>query len=92
MRKFLHSLIKTAVGYRLWAYPFKKAKMRAIQEFLPPARPLRVLDVGCGPGTNVPLFRGWITSEWTWRRPISEAHLGGIRTWPFFRGMPGVST
>lgn len=58
MRKLLHSLIKTAVGYRLWAYPFKKAKMRAIQDFLPPARLLRVLDVGCGPGTNVPLFRG----------------------------------
>lgn len=57
-RGLIHALVGTAAGYRLWAWPFKKPKMLAVQDLLPSVRPLRVLDVGCGPGTNAPLFRG----------------------------------
>jgi SAM-dependent methyltransferase len=41
--------------YRLWQAPFADRKFEPVQRHL--ARPRRVLDVGCGPGTNAPRFR-----------------------------------
>lgn len=58
VRQLIRSLIGTGAGYRLWASPFRNVKMRAIRQLLPSAQSLRVLDVGCGPGTNAALFRG----------------------------------
>jgi SAM-dependent methyltransferase len=41
--------------YRLWQAPFADRKFEPVQRHL--GRPRRVLDVGCGPGTNAPRFR-----------------------------------
>jgi SAM-dependent methyltransferase len=49
-------LLEQPLVYRAWMAPFAEAKlapMRAHTEF---ARLKRVLDVGCGPGTNAPHF------------------------------------
>jgi SAM-dependent methyltransferase len=42
--------------YRLWQAPFADSKFEPVQRHLNVKRPRRVLDVGCGPGTNAPRF------------------------------------
>ena len=44
--------------YRLWQAPFADRKFEPVQRQLNLKRPRRVLDVGCGPGTNAPRFHG----------------------------------
>ena len=44
--------------YRLWQAPFADRKFDPVQQYLRLKPPRRVLDVGCGPGTNAPRFRG----------------------------------
>ncbi len=44
--------------YRLWMAPFAEQKLRPIRAHTDLARVRRVLDVGCGPGTNTALFSG----------------------------------
>ena len=42
--------------YRLWQAPFADAKLVPFQRFVAAHPPRRVLDVGCGPGTNAGAF------------------------------------
>jgi SAM-dependent methyltransferase len=42
--------------YRLWQAPFADHKFEPVQRQLDLKPPRRVLDVGCGPGTNAPRF------------------------------------
>ena len=42
--------------YRLWQAPFASAKLRPLQHDNDLCNARRVLDVGCGPGTNSPVF------------------------------------
>ena len=44
--------------YRLWMAPFAEQKLRPIRAHTDLPRVRRVLDVGCGPGTNTALFSG----------------------------------
>lgn len=44
--------------YRAWQAPFAKAKLRPFLQRLEGATPRRVLDIGCGPGTNAGAFTG----------------------------------
>lgn len=44
--------------YRAWQTPFVRAKFAPILRHNELATAGRVLDVGCGPGTNAPMFRG----------------------------------
>ena len=44
--------------YQLWQAPFASRKFEPVQRELDRRRPRRVLDVGCGPGTNAPRFHG----------------------------------
>ena len=42
--------------YRLWQAPFVRSKFEPVLRHNDMSRVRRVLDVGCGPGTNTPLF------------------------------------
>jgi SAM-dependent methyltransferase len=44
--------------YRLWQAPFADHKFEPVQRYLDRKPARRVLDVGCGPGTNAPRFGG----------------------------------
>lgn len=44
--------------YRLWQAPFARRKLAPLVRAGAPARARRVLDLGCGPGTNARLFAG----------------------------------
>jgi SAM-dependent methyltransferase len=57
MRRMVDRLMEQPWVYRLWQAPFANAKFLRVQKQLDlrPAR--RVLDVGCGPGTNAERFR-----------------------------------
>lgn len=44
--------------YRLWQAPFQEQKLAPVLRHNDLSRVRRVLDVGCGPGTNAPHFRG----------------------------------
>lgn len=45
-------------AYRLWQRPFAEAKLAPIARHNDLSAVRRVLDVGCGPGTNAPRFAG----------------------------------
>lgn len=42
--------------YRLWQSPFAGAKLRPFLRYVAATPPRRVLDIGCGPGTNAAAF------------------------------------
>lgn len=44
--------------YRAWQAPFQEQKLAPVIRHNDLAKVRRVLDVGCGPGTNAPHFRG----------------------------------
>ena len=44
--------------YRAWQAPFQELKLAPVLRHNDLAKIRRVLDVGCGPGTNAPHFRG----------------------------------
>lgn len=44
--------------YAAWQWPFVEAKVRPFRRHGPRDYRGRVLDIGCGPGTNAALFRG----------------------------------
>ena len=44
--------------YRVWQAPFQEQKLAPLLSHNDLAAVRRVLDVGCGPGTNAPHFRG----------------------------------
>ena len=49
-------LLEQSIVYRAWQAPFAAQKLRPLREHTELADVRRVLDVGCGPGTNAPLF------------------------------------
>jgi SAM-dependent methyltransferase len=51
-----HPMEHTAV-YRMWQAPFAERKLEPFLRAVDLGRIRRVLDVGCGPGTNAPHFR-----------------------------------
>jgi SAM-dependent methyltransferase len=50
-------LLEQPLVYRLWQGPFADAKVKPLLRRIGPTRPRRVLDIGCGPGTNAALFK-----------------------------------
>lgn len=44
--------------YRMWQAPFQEQKLAPVLRHNDLSEVRRVLDVGCGPGTNAPHFRG----------------------------------
>ncbi len=54
--KRLSWIMEAPLAYRLWQAPFAKAKFKPILKHNEMAQIRRVLDVGCGPGTNAPWF------------------------------------
>ena len=52
----IHRILNTPLGYRLWSALLNAQKMQAISRLLPKRLSLRVLDLGCGPGSNASLF------------------------------------
>jgi SAM-dependent methyltransferase len=54
--KFGETLLEQNVVYRLWQAPFASTKLAPVLAHNDIRQARRVLDVGCGPGTNTPLF------------------------------------
>jgi len=52
----LTDILNFPAVYRLWQAPFASAKLRPLQQENDLCNARRVLDVGCGPGTNSPVF------------------------------------
>ncbi len=57
MSPFSDRLLEHPSVYRLWQAPFQKAKIEPLLRHNDLSRIRRVLDVGCGPGTNSGIFR-----------------------------------
>jgi SAM-dependent methyltransferase len=55
--KFYNRLLEYPIVYRAWMAPFAEKKLRPLHASTDVRRARRVLDVGCGPGTNTPHFR-----------------------------------
>ena len=56
MRRVLDGLLEHPVVYRLWQAPFVEQKFAPARRQLEHVSIRRVLDVGCGPGTNARRF------------------------------------
>jgi SAM-dependent methyltransferase len=54
--KFLSRVMELTTAYRLWQAPFADAKLEPVWRHNDLSRVRRVLDVGCGPGTNARHF------------------------------------
>jgi len=52
------SLLERPAVYALWQAPFARKKLRPVVESPAFATAQSILDVGCGPGTNAPFFKG----------------------------------
>jgi SAM-dependent methyltransferase len=58
MRRLVDRILEHPAVYAAWQAPFVAQKFAPIERHLP-AQPVgRILDVGCGPGTNAPRFAG----------------------------------
>lgn len=49
-------VLERSIVYRAWQAPFAAQKLRPLREHTDLSQVRRVLDVGCGPGTNAPFF------------------------------------
>jgi SAM-dependent methyltransferase len=58
MRTAFERVMEQPWVYRVWQAPFADRKFEPVQRQLNLKQPRRVLDVGCGPGTNAPRFSG----------------------------------
>ena len=58
LRAAFDRLMEQPWVYYLWQAPFADRKFRPVQQQLASTSPRRVLDVGCGPGTNATRFAG----------------------------------
>ena len=56
LRRIADGLLEHPLVYRTWQAPFAAAKLRPFLARMDLTRVRRVLDVGCGPGTNARLF------------------------------------
>jgi SAM-dependent methyltransferase len=56
MRRVMERVMEQPWAYRLWQAPFADRKFAPVQRYLDRHPPRRVLDVGCGPGTNAARF------------------------------------
>jgi SAM-dependent methyltransferase len=56
--KLTDQIMENTLAYRLWQAPFASQKFAPILNHNDLARVRRVLDVGCGPGTNAGYFAG----------------------------------
>jgi len=54
--KLTDRLLEQPIVYRTWMAPFAEAKLAPMRAHTDFTRLRRVLDVGCGPGTNAPHF------------------------------------
>lgn len=58
LRRATDRLLESPLVYRTWQAPFASAKLEPFLARVDLAHTRRVLDVGCGPGTNAPIFAG----------------------------------
>ena len=58
LRRATDRLLEIPLVYRSWQAPFASAKLRPFLAHVDLSRRPRVLDIGCGPGTNAPVFAG----------------------------------
>lgn len=90
--EFTDILLEQTHVYRLWMAPFAAKKLAPVLKHNDLSRVRRVLDVGCGPGTNTAYFRNteyvgvdinphYVT--WAQRRYQREFVVADIRTYEF---------
>ncbi len=58
LRRTLDWIMEEPWVYRIWQAPFAESKFSPVQRHLDSRGVRRVLDVGCGPGTNADRFAG----------------------------------
>ena len=58
VRRATDRLLEVPFVYKAWQAPFAAAKLRPFLANVDLASTRRVLDIGCGPGTNAPVFAG----------------------------------
>jgi SAM-dependent methyltransferase len=58
IRPLVDRLLESSLVYRAWQAPFADQKFRPVRRFIDARPPARVLDIGCGPGTNARHFLG----------------------------------
>lgn len=52
------TLLESPLGYALWSAPLNVQKVASLERVLPDLHGKKVLDVGCGPGSNTECFNG----------------------------------
>jgi SAM-dependent methyltransferase len=58
VRRAADRLLELPLVYQTWQAPFASAKLKPFLARVGPERTGRVLDIGCGPGTNARVFTG----------------------------------
>jgi SAM-dependent methyltransferase len=58
IRRAADRLLELPLVYQAWQAPFAAAKLKPFLQYLDLTQTRRVLDVGCGPGTNARVFAG----------------------------------
>ena len=58
IRRAAERLLELPLVYQTWQAPFASAKLKPFLAYANLERTRRVLDVGCGPGTNARVFAG----------------------------------
>lgn len=58
LRRVTDRLLERPLVYETWQAPFVAAKLKPFLRYTDVAQMRRVLDVGCGPGTNARVFAG----------------------------------
>ena len=58
IRRATDRLLELPLVYQTWQAPFVSAKLKPFLKYLDLKQTRRVLDVGCGPGTNARVFAG----------------------------------
>jgi len=56
MMKAYARVMENTLAYRVWQAPFAEKKLAPLYAHNDVARARRVLDVGCGPGTNTAMI------------------------------------
>jgi SAM-dependent methyltransferase len=56
--RFIERILEHPAVYAAWQAPFVSQKFAPIQRHISRQQVRRILDVGCGPGTNAPHFAG----------------------------------